>query len=79
MKWGELRCGSCSKSGLYSRVLLRYVVGSIGQGGKVTVRCRDCRGFVDLTTENQHCDGVNTFFVSSTQTTTAALAVPRTA
>lgn len=74
MKWGELRCGSCSSRGLYSRVLLRYVVGSVGNGGKVVVRCRDCRAFVELTTENQHCDGKNTFYVSSTaQDTTVAV------
>jgi uncharacterized Zn finger protein len=76
-KLGELRCGSCSSRGLYSRVLLRYAVGSLAPGGEIVVRCRDCRAFVKLTTENQHCDGVNTFFVSSAQTSTVA--IPRTA
>ena len=61
---GELRCGSCSKSGLYSRVLLRFTIGAVAPGHEIVVRCRDCRQFVRLTTENQHCDGVNTFYVS---------------
>lgn len=76
-KVGELRCGSCSTKGMYSRVLLRYAIGSLAAGGEIVVRCRDCRAFVKLTTENQHCDGVNTFYVSAAQTETVA--VPRTA
>lgn len=78
MKWGELRCGSCSSRGLYSRVLLRFRVGSVSPGGEFVVRCRDCRAFIKLTTENQHCDGINTFFVSEAART-QAVAVPRSA
>lgn len=63
-KIGELRCGACSSRGLYSRVLLRYAIGSLAAGGEIIVRCRDCRSFVKLTTDNQHCDGINTFFVA---------------
>jgi hypothetical protein len=73
---GELRCGACAKKGMFSRVLLRYAVGSITSGGRVVVRCRDCKAFVELTTDNQHCDGINTFVVSNAA---HPVAVPRSA
>ena len=79
MKWGELRCGSCSSRGLYSRVLMRFTVGGVASGHEFVVRCRDCRAFVKLSTENHHCDGVNTFFVSQASQTATPVAVPRTA
>lgn len=71
--WGELRCGTCSRNGLYSRVLLRYLIGSIGSAGEIVVRCRDCRSFVKLTTANQHCDGVNTFVAPAREPGTVAV------
>jgi hypothetical protein len=63
---------------MYSRVLLRYTIGSMAPGGEVAVQCRDCKTLVKLTTSNQHPDGVNTFVVAEAQTQLPA-SVPRSA
>ena len=65
---GELRCPTCRERGFYSRPLLRFTVGAIAAGGRVMVRCRDCKEFHALTAKNQVCDGVLTFVVPKTTT-----------
>lgn len=60
MSWGELRCAKCIAAGRYSKILLKFSVPAIQSGGEIAVQCR-CGSIERLTTDNQFCNGVNTF------------------
>ena len=76
MKWAEVRCGACVGRSYFSKVLLRYRVGSIAPGGQIVVMCRDCKAEIKLTTGTQEPDGKNTFYLPER---TQVITVPRTA
>lgn len=60
MNWGELRCAACIAAGRYSKILLKYAIGSLTSDGEIAVQCK-CGQLERLTAANQYCDSVRTF------------------
>lgn len=69
--WGELRCAACITAGRYSKILLKYAIGSVTSDGEIAVQCK-CGSLERLTAANQYCDGVRTFRTDVRRLTTQA-------